>query len=110
MKILYALSLLFLVSCSKKADEKTVNYSCDNKMKISAKYFHEQPDMELSIDGKTLQLHQSISASGSKYKTEHGLKPETGLVWWVKGDNALMYEVVGGIENDSAIAKCTASE
>ena len=68
------------------------DYACDNGIEVSAKY---HPDaVNLSIDGVRKDLYQTVLASGSKYATENGITPETGLIWWIKGDEVTMFEMV----------------
>jgi membrane-bound inhibitor of C-type lysozyme len=91
MKPLFFLSILFVLSsCSHSNTQYLANYECENGMKIAAQYYPDKA--ELSIDGLQRELYQTISASGAKYETENGLQPETGLIWWTKGDEATMFE------------------
>jgi membrane-bound inhibitor of C-type lysozyme len=69
-------------------------YVCDNGKIVMARYNNagKESSAQLSIDGKSYGLYQVISASGSKYATEQGPKPDHLFVWWTKGKEATWYE------------------
>lgn len=70
-----------------------VVYECDDGREITARY-GENPPALLEVDGKSYPLYQVVSASGARYASERGLTPETGIIWWTKGDEATLYEMI----------------
>lgn len=93
MKYVLFLSLLvILASCSHSKLLYMSEYNCENEMEISAQYYSGK--VELFINGLQKELHQTVSASGAKYATENGLEPERGLIWWTKGNEATMFEII----------------
>jgi membrane-bound inhibitor of C-type lysozyme len=93
MRYIFCLPLLFIISaCSHPKPQYMAKYHCNNGMNISA-IFHPE-NVSLVIDGIEKQLYQTVSASGAKYATENGLQPETGLIWWIKGNEATMFEMI----------------
>ncbi len=110
MKKLFALALFALAGCATPSGGEAVRYTCDNKTNVSAKYLNTENTSaaELLIDGKTLVLHEAVSASGARYESDHGLTPGTGLVWWTKGNAASLYALARGKE--TPIASCTAND
>jgi membrane-bound inhibitor of C-type lysozyme len=74
----------------------TVRYRCDDKKSVTARYINSQKPEDtfviLSIDGPSTLLYSVTAASGAKYATEQGLKPDHTLIWWTKGDEGMMYE------------------
>lgn len=93
MKYTFYLSLLLVLSsCAQSNVQYRSEYSCDNGMTVFAQY---QPDkVNLSINGIQKELYQTVSASGAKYATENGLKPDMGLIWWTKGDEATVFDMI----------------
>lgn len=93
MKYAFYLSLLLvLLSCNHSGVQYASGYTCDNGIKVSAQYYPDKVD--LTVNGTQKELYQTVSASGAKYATENGIEPETGLIWWTKGDEATMFEMI----------------
>ena len=67
----------------------TVIYRCEKGDLITAKYYrlsdHSLNFVKVTMpDGQEYTLPQVVSASGARYTDEHQ------LVWWIKGDVALV--------------------
>jgi membrane-bound inhibitor of C-type lysozyme len=80
---------------SATVDAKTVNYACDNGMKIVAGYDNGTANAEkvtLTTAGKAFTLASAISASGARYTNMAGLSSDKALEWWPKGDEATLSE------------------
>lgn len=74
-----------------------VNYDCADGRRIQAQYDNsdpERPSASLVIDGQRFEMYNVVAASGARYGTERGLKPDHGLQWWTKGDEATLSEMV----------------
>ena len=89
------------LACAPPVDAapKVINavYRCDSGRQVSASYDNTKPDApraRLSMDGKAFDLHQVRSGSGARYATEQGLRPDHGLQWWIKGNEATLSEMV----------------
>ena len=48
--------------------------------------------VDLDVAGAKRQLTQGMSASGARYETDNGLTRGKKLVWWSKGDGAMLIE------------------
>jgi membrane-bound inhibitor of C-type lysozyme len=69
------------------------SYSCENGMKILAEYANGSDDKstaKLEISGNSYMLVSAISASGARYTTMNGMKPDKALEWWTKGDRGTL--------------------
>lgn len=72
-----------------------VRYSCENGLAVLV---HPPADdagdapLRLSIDGARFELAAVVSASGAKFESKAGLSPGKTLVWWTKGDEAMLIE------------------
>jgi membrane-bound inhibitor of C-type lysozyme len=72
-------------------------YRCDSGRQVAVRYDNTKADAataRLTMDGKTFDLYQVRSGSGARYATERGLKPDTGLQWWIKGNEATLSEMI----------------
>jgi membrane-bound inhibitor of C-type lysozyme len=69
-------------------------YHCDNGRDVFAQYSGagDNASTRVTIGDKTYDLYSIVSASGAKYGTEHGPRPDHLFVWWTKGDEASWYE------------------
>lgn len=92
----------------------STTYTCDQGKTVIASYDNTQPDQPkatLSIDGKTYQLHQAVSASGARYTTEQGLNPDQGLSWHTKGKDAIASTITldhtAKPEDEKVLLSCT---
>jgi membrane-bound inhibitor of C-type lysozyme len=73
--------------------EPRVQYACENGWRVAAQYVIDPTGVPLAvvrIEGKQRTLASAMSASGARYLTREGLEPDTRLVWWTKGDEALV--------------------
>jgi len=116
MRMLFLIAIPALLSaCGQKADdapEKTgapaeplvtlaqatesAAYVCEKDLPITAIYgtnLAGQPDVALIVQGRNFNLTQTVSASGARYAGADGLEPGMGLVWWVKGNTAMLQQV-----------------
>jgi membrane-bound inhibitor of C-type lysozyme len=74
-----------------------VSYSCADGRRIEARYDNTLPGQSsarLQIDGRSFEMYHVVSGSGARYATESGLRPDHGLQWWTKGDEATLSEMV----------------
>lgn len=72
-------------------------YKCDSGRQIAVRYDNTKPAAAtalLSFGGRTFNLHQVMSGSGARYATEQGLRPDFGLQWWIKGNDATLSEMM----------------
>jgi len=79
------------------AGVRTVQYTCADGRSIEAQYDNsnpERPSANLLIDGRRFELYSVVAASGARYATESGFKPDHGLQWWTKGEEATLSEMV----------------
>ncbi len=104
-----------LAACGQKADDtpekavapaepvvtlaqatESVAYVCEKDTPITAIYgtnLQGQPDVALIVQGRNFNLVQTIAASGARYAGPDGLEPGMGLVWWTKGETAMLQQV-----------------
>ncbi len=76
--------------------ERSVAYVCERDLPITAIYgtdLEGERDVALVIQGRDYRLRQTVAASGARYVTEFGLEPGMGLVWWERGDEAMLQQV-----------------
>lgn len=89
-----ACAAVLSLAASAQADEQ-VAYACDSGRKIGAVYpAGEDAGARLTIGERTFDLYRVRSGSGARFATEQGLKPDHGLQWWVKGEEATLSEMV----------------
>lgn len=74
-----------------KVERMKVPYSCDGGLKVQAEYFNaaENSLATLSFKGKFVILANVIAGSGAKYAGAQ-------YIWWTKGDNADLYDLMKG--------------
>jgi membrane-bound inhibitor of C-type lysozyme len=75
--------------------KERLSYACENGFAVIAIYYG-QPDhalADLQVNDRYFSLYAVPSASGAKYATEQGLEEGAGLIWWVKGDEAMVIEM-----------------
>jgi len=70
-------------------------FTCDGDKSVHAAFYPEKVDLRLS-DGRTVELPQTISASGARYANA-----DETLVFWNKGNTAFITEGTGGEETYS---------
>ena len=73
------------------------SYTCADGRRIEARYDNsnpEQPMATIEVDGRSFAMFNVRAASGARYSTESGLRPDHGLQWWVKGDSATLSEML----------------
>jgi membrane-bound inhibitor of C-type lysozyme len=78
-----------------KSSVQKVSYSCENGMTILAEYSvgsDTKSTMKLDVSGKSYTLANAISASGARYTTMNGMKPDKALQWWTKGKQGTLYD------------------
>ncbi|XDD46629.1 MliC family protein [Leptospira sp. WS39.C2] len=82
--------LLLFLSCKSDYEEIEVNYQDEHGNQINVVYHNPLDEnnnyfVTLKVPGeKTISLNQSIAASGVRYTDDKT------LVWWTKGDGAIM--------------------
>jgi len=114
MLFLFAVPVL-LAACGQKADDapekpsapseplvtlaqatESVAYVCEKDTPITAIYgtnLQGQPDVALIVQGRNFNLVQTEAASGARYAGPDGLEAGMGLVWWTKGETAMLQQV-----------------
>lgn len=93
-----ALAFATLACATSAADPvQTVTYTCTDGRRIEARYDNsdpERPTARLEVDGRSFEMFNVRAASGARYSTESGLRPDHGLQWWTKGDTATLSEML----------------
>lgn len=87
-------------------------FQCENGWEISFTTQAENTDTaQLDIQGKRINMHHIRSASGARYGSEQGLKAKSGLVFWNKGNDVTLYEMILDDSTSAAdypiITRCT---
>lgn len=91
----FLLAAAFCLGAGPALAMEPVTYRCDSGREIVATYMAgDAPTARLALDGRTFDLYSVKSGSGARYATEQGLKPDHGLQWWIKGDDATLSEMV----------------
>jgi membrane-bound inhibitor of C-type lysozyme len=73
------------------------HYKCESGRQIAVRYDNTKPAAAtalLTFGGRNFNLYQVMSASGARYATEQGLRPDFGLQWWIKGNEATLSEMM----------------
>lgn len=76
---------------------RTVPYTCADGRRIEARYDNRvpgSPSLSLTVDGRRFEMFAVVAASGARYSTESGLRPDHGLQWWTKGREATLSEIL----------------
>ncbi|KKB85835.1 hypothetical protein VW29_05980 [Devosia limi DSM 17137] len=76
---------------------ESATYTCESGATIVAHYDVSDPmapTARLEYAGAVFDMFNVISASGARFSTEAGLKPDHGLQWWTHGDEAIMSEML----------------
>ena len=128
--ILPLVALATLSACGQTAEEETpadvvaepvptlaqatesVAYVCEKDLPITAIYgtnLAGNPDVALIVQGRNYNLEQTKSASGARYAGPDGLEPGMGLVWWTKGETAMLQQVPADKLSDPAAAQTVRS-
>ncbi|HWK67452.1 MAG TPA: MliC family protein [Rhizobiaceae bacterium] len=72
-------------------------YRCDSGATVTVRYDNtdaDAPRARLDYIGRMFNMYRVPSASGARYATEQGLKPDRGLQWWSKGNEATLSEMI----------------
>jgi membrane-bound inhibitor of C-type lysozyme len=112
-----ALSCAFLAAGCVTVDNDSggdwVRYACSDGRTIEARYDNSDAvnrRAELVIGGRRIGFDQVRSGSGSRYASDDGLRGGYGLVWWIKGDQATLFESAlpasGRPGGERALATC----
>ena len=120
-KLLLPAVLLALAACGQKAEEapapvapaepslakasRTVAYTCEGDMAITAIYGTDakgNPDLALIIRGEDFRLTPTEAPEGNRFATPHGSLPNTGVIWWEKGDEVLLQQAPSDKVGDPA--------
>ena len=93
---------------------RSVAYTCEKDLPITAVYgtnAEGKADVALVVQGQSFTLVEAVSASGARYVTAQGLEPGMGLVWWTKGDTAMLQQVpadrIDDLSAPQTIKTCT---
>ena len=68
-------------------------FLCDGDFPVTAIYGtgpEGEADVALVIMGQSLRLQQVEAASGVRFQGIPGLKPDEGIIWWEKGEEAVI--------------------
>jgi len=78
------------------AQEKgPIHYLCASGRQVVVVYVEgAQPGARLHLGERLFHLYAVRAASGARYATEQGLKPDHGLQWWTKGREATLSEMI----------------
>lgn len=87
-------------------------YACKPALAITARYDNRDtadPEVLLTIDGRTYDLDLAQSGSGARYTSDDGRSEGMTLTWWNKGTEATLFENKKGAQPDveKIIATCT---
>src|SRR5262245_20437134 len=88
-------ALLALGACSTPAPPSAgepTRYVCEGQPPVLVRYDNsdpQQPRALLSFDGKSFSMHSVRAASGARYATEQGRRPDMSLEWHTKGGEGL---------------------
>ena len=83
-------------------------YSCDNGIAVTVAY-GDDGNASLVTGGKTIALKGVPAASGNKYEGATGLAPDMTLIWWSKGDSAMLIEAAKNGKRESTVT-CLATD
>lgn len=98
---------------------QSVSYKCDGSgdLQITAVYGTDaagSPDVVLFIRGQDFALSSTPAASGARYASPDGLEDGMGLIWWTKGEEAMLQQAPSDQVDDTAagqtIRTCTARQ
>lgn len=98
---------------------QSVAYKCDGAgdLQITAVYgtnAEGKPDVSLFIRGQEFALAETQAASGARYASADGLEDGMGLIWWTKGDEAMLQQAPSASVTDPAagqtIRTCTVQQ
>lgn len=70
-------------------------YVCEGQPPVLVHYDNsdpQQPRALLSFEGKSFSMHSVRTASGARYATEQGRRPDMSLEWHTKGGEGLLME------------------
>ncbi len=84
------------------ATRSWARYACDGAQKITASYLNASSGQSfalLRIEGKTMLLVNTLSASGAKYVAG-------SYVWWTKGAHATLYDQRAAENAPPMLANC----
>jgi membrane-bound inhibitor of C-type lysozyme len=80
------------------ADRTRVTYRCSDRQVIRVLYDYTTPAAPVArvvVKGQTFEMRSIRSQPGSaRYSTESGLRPDHGLQWWTRGDQATLSEML----------------
>lgn len=103
-----AASAASTAALSKATASKSVAYTCEKDLPITAVYGTDlagSPDVALIVQGRNFNLTQTVAASGARYATAEGLDPGMGLIWWEKAGTAMLQQVPSDKLADPAAAQ-----
>jgi membrane-bound inhibitor of C-type lysozyme len=87
---------------------RTAAFQCEGDFQVTAIYGtgpEGEADVALVIMGQSLRLQQTEAASGVRYQGIPGLQPDDGIVWWERGEEALLMSFPWQSENPMQDAK-----
>ncbi len=120
-----AIAALALAGCGKKAEDKaaapaapvaaadpgkasathTVAFTCEGDMAVTAIYGTNREgneELALIIQGDDFRLAPTPAASGVRYASPDGAVAGKGIIWWEKGNEALLQQAPSDKVNDPA--------
>ena len=77
------------------APAPAIRYTCENGKTAIAHYVESGAGVQrlnLEVGGQEFGLGQAMSASGARYETDTALPSGRKLVWWSKGNSAMLIE------------------
>lgn len=83
-------------------------FTCDGDFQVTAIYGtgpEGEPDVALVVMGQSLRLQKVEAASGVRYQGIPGLQPDQGIIWWERGDEALIMSFPWQAKDPMAEAK-----
>ncbi len=86
---------------------QSISYKCDGTgdLQITAVYGTDAaglPDVALFIRGQDFALSSTPAASGARYASADGLEDGMGLIWWTRGEEAMLQQAPSDLVNDPA--------
>ena len=82
--------VVFLSACSMQSEPKGELYLCRSGEKVITSDRKGLSEVNVSYRGKSMLLHETMSASGLKYTS-------SDFFWWIKGNEATLFSNDGEV-------------